>query len=305
MYPIIKIPTDISSQLEQLGTKAKFWYWNKQGHQVLFKEGRPGTGENWAEKVCCEIARKLGLPHAEYELAKWRDRNGIISPNFVPKNTRLIHGNEILARVHTDYDETRTYRTSQHTLKIVIKVIQQMTEKIDMQAPMEWDIPSGINDCLDVFTGYLMLDALVANQDRHHENWGVINSFEHGFRLAPAFDQASSLGRNESDKNRTERLTSKDIGRGVAHYCNRARSGFYRSNADKKPMRTFDAFAEIAKISTCGSRYWLEQLNNFTMDDFEHILRQIPATEISEPATLFALKMLESNKHRLLTRNTQ
>ncbi len=84
-FPIINVPSDASTQLEQLGTKAKFWYRSGDERRMLFKEGRPGTGENWSEKVCCEIARQLGLPHAEYDLALWPDRKGVASPSFVPK----------------------------------------------------------------------------------------------------------------------------------------------------------------------------------------------------------------------------
>ena len=63
-YPIIEVPEGASSQLEQLGTKSKFWYRDEHDKRGMFKRGRPGTGENWAEKVCCEICRLLGLPHA-------------------------------------------------------------------------------------------------------------------------------------------------------------------------------------------------------------------------------------------------
>ena len=79
-FPILKVPPDTSTQLEQLGTKAKFWFQLDEYQQALFKEGRPGTGENWAEKACCEIARLLGLPHAEYELASWREKKGVVTP---------------------------------------------------------------------------------------------------------------------------------------------------------------------------------------------------------------------------------
>ncbi|MFV2058894.1 MAG: phosphatidylinositol kinase, partial [Thiohalomonadales bacterium] len=58
-----------ASQLEQLGTKSKFWYRNDYG-SMLFKQGRPNTGENWAEKVCCEMCKLLKLPHAHYEFAE-------------------------------------------------------------------------------------------------------------------------------------------------------------------------------------------------------------------------------------------
>ncbi|VAW50508.1 hypothetical protein MNBD_GAMMA06-2253, partial [hydrothermal vent metagenome] len=85
-YPIIELSADVPEQLEQLGTKTKFWYHDSDGRRMLFKEGRPNTGENWAEKICCELCRKLGLPHAEYELAVWKDgRKGVVSPMFVPK----------------------------------------------------------------------------------------------------------------------------------------------------------------------------------------------------------------------------
>lgn len=118
LYPIVQIPADASSQLERLGTKAKEWYRDAEGALVLFKEGRIGTGENWAEKVCCEICRLLNLPHAEYELARWGDREGVVSPTFVPSDGRLIHGNELLAKIHEDYEETLSYAAFEEAAKI-------------------------------------------------------------------------------------------------------------------------------------------------------------------------------------------
>lgn len=73
-YSVLEVPSDASTQLEQMGTKAKFWFHADGGERTLFKEGRLGTGENWAEKICCELARHLGLPHAEYELARWKGK---------------------------------------------------------------------------------------------------------------------------------------------------------------------------------------------------------------------------------------
>lgn len=49
--------------------------------------------------------------------------------------------------------------------------------------------------------GYVTLDALILNTDRHHENWALIRARSSDGRLihrvAPTFDHASSLGRNE------------------------------------------------------------------------------------------------------------
>ncbi len=73
MYEIVHVPADASDLPEQLGTKQKFWFVGEDEKLWLFKIGRPNTGENWAEKACCEIARLIGLPCASYELALWRD----------------------------------------------------------------------------------------------------------------------------------------------------------------------------------------------------------------------------------------
>jgi serine/threonine protein kinase HipA of HipAB toxin-antitoxin module len=45
----------------------------------------------------------------------------------------------------------------------------------------------------DVFLGYLMLDAWIANLDRHHENWGLVLTKDITGHLAPSYDHASSL----------------------------------------------------------------------------------------------------------------
>jgi hypothetical protein len=55
MYQIVNVDEHEPTQPEQLGSKRKFWFVGADGTPVLFKEGRPNTGENWAEKVACEL----------------------------------------------------------------------------------------------------------------------------------------------------------------------------------------------------------------------------------------------------------
>ena len=299
-YPIIELPADAPEQLEQLGTKTKFWYHDRDGGRMLFKEGRPGTGENWAEKVCCELCRKLGIPHAEYELAVWKNnRKGVVSPTFVPEGGRLVLGNELLARVVEDYDHTRRYQVRQHTVRIVMAV----TSSRDIGLPIGWQPPESISDAAGVMVGYLMFDALVSNQDRHHENWGLVYLPGQGVFFAPTFDHASSLGRNELDAKRLDRLTTNDKGRNVRAYVNRAKSAFYLTNASTKPLTTLDAFIEAARIRPEAARYWQRQLSAIKPEDFAAILAEIPDTEISAPARDFACRMLEINTRRLLELN--
>lgn len=295
-FPIVTVSPDSSTQLEQLGTKEKCWFQQGKDTMFLFKVGRPNTGENWAEKVCCEIARLLGLPHAEYDLALWGDKQGVISPSLVPENGRLILGNELLAWVHKSYEPAARYKTTQHILRRVIAVLQQSS----IGTPSGWDCPPQVSDAVGVFAGYLLLDALVCNQDRHHENWGLIVTQEHGLTLVPTFDHASSLGRNETDANRNMRLNTKDKGFSVEIYVAKARSGFFENKSSTKAMSTLDAFRECAKANENAGQYWLARLSAVKDADFSDILTNIPDDFISSAAREFANAMLRINKNRLL-----
>lgn len=296
-YPVIEVPLNSMIQVEVMGTKRKFWYQYNENQKALFKEGRLDTGENWAEKVSCEIAGLLGLPHAEYKLARCDGKNGVISPSFVPENGRLILGNELLAKANTKYNPDIRYKTTQHTLRRVIAVLKAPSIGI----PCNCGKPIGVTDALDVFVGYLLFDTLIGNQDRHHENWGLIMTPEHGLVLAPTFDHGSSLGRNETDEVRKNRLNTKDSGYSIENYVAKARSGFYEKQSSKKPMSTIDAFLMCANKANDGAKsYWLGRLGTLRDSDFSDILNKIPDTFISKEARSFALRMLCINRSRLL-----
>ena len=91
MFAIVAIPDKVKDELElePLGTKPKFWFRDEAGDLCLFKEARPNTGEDWAEKIACELAQLLGLPHAEYNLAEWHGRAGVFCQSFVPEGGHL------------------------------------------------------------------------------------------------------------------------------------------------------------------------------------------------------------------------
>jgi len=163
-------------------------------------------------------------------------------------------------------------------------------------------VPAAVRRTDDLMIGYLMLDALIGNQDRHDENWGFVVCVgpPRYILLAPTFDHASSLGRNETDENRLKRLTTRDRGGSVEAYAARARSRFFETPAARRTMTTLDAFMAAAKVRPGASRYWIEALSGLGSSDFESIFDQIPKPLITTLAREFALRMLEANKRRLL-----
>lgn len=300
MYPIITVPDEAGDILEQLGTKPKFWFSDANSSRYLFKlnrsEGEDATGEDWSEKVASELCELLALPHARYEFAIWKGQHGVVSRSFVPPRGRLVAGNEILVQVDKAYPKERFYRVRQHTLRLVLAIIKQNV----IQSPLGWNPFDDMASALDVFVGYLMLDAWIANQDRHHENWGFIVSAERIVHLAPTFDHASSLGWNVRDNTRLQRLATRDMRRGMERYVEKALSAFFSSPTSSKPMTTLDVFSEAARLHSLAAKAWLERLAQISENNVTEIFDQIPNHRISDAAKRFAMKMLELNRKRLL-----
>lgn len=202
MFPVIRIRSSDAEAVEYLGTKAKFWY--REGErQILFKAEERGTGEDWAEKIACELCAMLGLPHAHYEMAYDLDlqRPGVVCESFTPPPLSLAHGNQLLLALDPGYpagSENR-YRSRAHTDDAVFEIIDLLG-----LPDQSWcsRLPPRIQTATGIFAGYLLLDAWIANQDRHHENWGAIWDGER-LALAPSFDHGAALARNLSDESGT------------------------------------------------------------------------------------------------------
>lgn len=172
------------------------------------------------------------------------------------------------------------------------------------QIPIGWNSFPGISTAVDVFVGYLLLDAWIGNQDRHHQNVSlvVMVSPVRSISLAPTYDHASSLGRNESDENRRDRLATRDKRRAMERYVERARSAFYSASPSRtrKPLTTLNAFRNAAKMRPDAAKAWMERLAKVTLQDTKTIFDKIPANWITDVAIEFAQKMLELNRARLL-----
>lgn len=304
MFEVIEVPGDAPERFESVGTKPKFWF-DKQ--RKLFKECRKETGEDWAEKIAAELADQLGLPHAAVDLAVWQEKHGIVTPSFVPRGATLLLGNELLGAVIEGYPVnapgTREhYQVPQHTLNAIFRVV----DWDKLEPPIESSFPPDASTSADVFVGYLLLDAWIANQDRHHLNWGVVMmppsdvGLETKVHLAPTFDHASSLGRNESDDVRAARLATKDEGYSIAAYVRKARSAIYEREQDARPLTTFDSFCKAAQRRPKGAAAWLERLAGITVTDMLGLLEQVPRERLSDTGAAFACKMLEVNQQRLI-----
>lgn len=167
--------------------------------------------------------------------------------------------------------------------------------------PIGWEPLQGIESPVDVFGGYLLLDAWIGNTDRHHENWALIVDAVRGRRwLAPTYDHASSLGAHEQDDTRLRRLESPDPTFRVEGYVQRAdaRSALFARTGEAKPLRMIEAFQAW---SVQGHyRPWLGRLESVQEEAIEELIGRIPESEMSGPARAFARAILRANRRRIL-----
>jgi len=299
MFPVVELPNDGGDILEPMGSKPKTWF---KAAGLLFKEGRPNTGDDWSEKIAEQLFERLGVPHALYELATWRGKRGVVSQTIVPPDGRLVPGNELLAVVSTNYprrpDGVTVFRTRLYTPRRVFALLHSPRILLPMTWRTGWRPPEFVQSSADLFAAYLMIDAWIANQDRHDENWGIVVTPDRAVCLAPSFDHASSLGSNERDAVRIERLTTRDKLRSVESYVLRAKSPFFAESG--VPLSTLETFQQYASIRPVAATGWLKKLAAIAPTDLRPLFDQVPKDRISDTAIDFALRMLELNQQRLL-----
>jgi hypothetical protein len=304
MFPIYDVSGSVSDRPEALGTKEKFWLipdgpCGLPGVPHLFKIGRPQTGENWAEKVCCEILAHLEIPAAKYHFAIHDGDMGVVSERFMPQGASFFPANMILAQTVPDYDGTRRFRQFKYRLSTSLGMLREL---LGVGPPLGCPAKYAHLSAADFFVGYLLFDALVGNTDRHHENWGVViipgtdGSTSPDFHLAPSFDHASSLGRNESDTSRARRLTTSDKRDSVEAYAMRSRTAFFGNADATKTLTQSELVRDLRDAYLESTTFWAKAFCAIDVAVFESIFSRISPQLMSLDAAEFALRMLTHNQ---------
>ena len=284
-FPVIEVESQWVLEPEEMGSKKKFWYSPPGDHQPrwLFKYPQRGTGQHWAEKIAAEIAGSIGIPRAGVELAVFTGERGSATKSFAHDGFELIHGNQILAALLRDYDPQKRFRQSDHTVHNVLSTIDRIFET-----------NAANRSAKERMAEYMVLDALIGNTDRHHENWGVLfrRKQDSWVRvLAPSFDHASSLGRELRDESRERRLVENQ----VSSYVERGRGGIYWSASESHGPSPI----ELVRRSAAGYpeifRPALGKLDRISHASIDDVLHRVPDGWMSRWAMDFAKAMMWYN----------
>ena len=138
----------------------------------------------------------------------------------------------------------------------------------------------------------MVLDALIGNTDRHHQNWGILRrvrpdgSVEH--EVAPSFDHASALGRNVPADERERRLRENT----VLNYARKGRGGIFWSSNDPKGANPLALVESAAQRWPVYFQPWLSRVQALAETDFRAIVDRVPDTWMESSQKKFCLTLL-------------
>lgn len=232
------------------------------------------------------LATLLEMPTASILPAQWGGRRGILSRSVLHHGgERLDHGNSVLSARFADYDQSRTGENPGYTVAAVKEALEGVGPPVEVKWPSSFT-------AYDVWAGYLLLDAWVAGRDRHHENWAVILSGEDR-RLAPSFDHGSALAFQERDARQAWILNDEER---FSRWLNRGTSRHFRG----KPHLVDLALQALSLASPVARSHWFEKLSTCSEDSVQSLLYEVPDHIMSETSRIFAVRLLEETRRRLL-----
>ncbi|MCE2434413.1 MAG: HipA domain-containing protein [Candidatus Latescibacteria bacterium] len=287
-YPIVIVEPEWVITPEEMGGKTKFWYGKPDDNtNWLFKYPRPNTGEHGAEKIAAEVAAVIGTTHAKVELAQFQGERGSVTESFARGDRVLHHGNQMLEVALDGYNPNQKFRQSSHTLANIWKVMDAIFLG-----------PESAKQAKLIIAEYTVLDALIGNTDRHHENWGILRRRAggegRGF-IAPSYDHASSLGRELRDERRDRLMAENRIG----DYAERGRGAIYWSEDERHGPSPLELVRCAAPTYPDLFHPALAKLQKLDEDSISTIVNRVPDNWMSPAARTFAIALMCYNFEQL------
>jgi hypothetical protein len=246
--------------------------------------------DDQVEKIASHLADLIGLPAARVELALRGSEEGIISKNVALIDWDLQPGNTYLSEFEGYMTcDTEPAQRPKNRVGHNLTNIGTLLDGLDgppNSAVEEWP-------AFDVFVGFLVFDAWIANTDRHALNWGILSKGNE-LRLARSFDHGSSLGSGMSDV----QIAELDNDEKVEFWCRRGMA--HRFENGKKRTLVDLANEGLAQSSQLALQ-WLDRIRNLDRDEWVEVIGSIP--EMSQEARSFTDKVLVANRKRLCDGN--
>lgn len=297
------------STRETVGSDAGEWLLDPSGRRWLHKRVRSHAthvdGEDWAEVATTNVADRLNVPAARTRLSSRRGVNGSISLQVNnPETHDFIEGTLLLldvleVDVHNSHEsDGSTFVRIGHSLENIRAALNDVRPPSDFVGPADFS-------AFDVFAGYICLDALVANRDRHEQNWAVLEPRLTGgnLELAPSYDHGSALGYNLTPERRQRLLADADL---LMRWVERGTAYRLEHKKPPGPLTLLDGAVSALKLASPAARtYWSDAVASLDVVDFS---QQLPSAipqadgaacpQVSDLVPTMITRLLEINQRR-------
>ncbi len=236
----------------------------------------------------------IGVNCARVELAQCEGELATICESFFPHGAdyQIWHGWEILQSGIAGYNASKRFRQNQHNLKNIASSVEAFSGE---------RYGAG-HTVFEELVSYALLDGLIGNTDRHHENWAlalILNDAESWLiatEVMPSFDHAASLGRELSDARRKLLLESD----GLLNYIHRGSGGvFVRESVSRAPA-PLQLTRLLCRWSPEYTRSTLDNIRQVSCSDFRDAIYRIPDQIMSDIAKDFAFRLVIASRDELL-----
>jgi hypothetical protein len=191
--------------------------WLIPGHRYLFKNAEGWqAGQLWTEVFAWQFSLLVGIavPRCFVGIDERGVPGAVIEFFFGYPNEeapeRFIHASDILQRSLIDKKRGRPHSVRSNA---------DICRALQVPSAREW------------WARTLAFDALIGNTDRHPDNWGILARVnaqnKRSFRLAPVFDNGTSLAYERTEKSLAENWDNNRLAAYVdrgKHHCGWMRS---------------------------------------------------------------------------------
>lgn len=270
---------------------------DETGERWLFKpRGQHSDGStqigDWVEWVSAAVGASLKIPTASIRLGTRNGTFGCLSRHVTPSNAwdmqsgRLwLHNDRDVSYSSTAASMSRRERGASpgYTLGNIRTSLSQV------QGPP--GSPSAVS-AWDAFVGYMFLDALTSNRDRHEENWSIMRPLRGEIVLAPTYDLENGLGFQLRDAKRAACLADpaamdQFVARGTAT----------RFDGEQRTSLVDLAVGAIDSCSPAGQQWLGGIVTAASRINFADLV--VPASGVSDVAVSFAQVLLGTNVRRM------
>ena len=271
--------------LEKRGTRPKKWFVFENG-KVLFKEALASSYIDYAQLFFEEFAKQSGLEVAHYDLAIYQGKKGVVSPDFLKENERLISFELFLKMGAMVAKETNANIKFNNTIEDIIKALS-----------IQGFEDETLEKVLALLIQICLLDGLILETDRNSTNLSLLVK-KNKVEMSPFYDGSNSFGLNRSVSDIQSKVKNiRDVGT-IHSIIMSAKRGLPLNNLTSD-MTYMEEVEKLLALFPEITSAFIPVLLNINFDEALKNIEEKIGAEVPFECSIWVDKILKYNKENL------